>query len=103
MIPTEELPAHLAKRLPRAVPGFSLARLAVATTAQGHVHGHGEYLMVHAMTRTRRVANEIGGYALFFDAKDDQAARFYQKYGFAALPDNAHVLCMPFSAMPELP
>lgn len=100
MLMKEALPAALAKRLPREVPGFSLARLAVARTAQGQ--GHGEYLLAHAMQRAARVAEQIGGYALFVDANDAAVAEFYRRYGFAALPDAPLTLCLPFAQMPEL-
>lgn len=99
MITTEVLPASLKKRLPAEIPGFSLARLAVDVNEKKK--GLGEYLLLHAMNRAARVAAEIGGFALFVDAKDDQAAAFYRKYGYVSLPDNPHILCMPFSAMPK--
>jgi GNAT superfamily N-acetyltransferase len=100
MVATRELPANMGKRLPKEVPAFSLARLAIAASLHGqHL---GENLLIHAMQRAVRVANEIGGYALFVDAKDEEAARFHKKYGFQAFPDNPTILCMPFSAMQEL-
>ena len=49
----------------------------------------------------RDQANEIGGYALFVDAKDAAAAAFYKKYGFTAFPDDPLILCMPFADMPR--
>lgn len=101
MVMKEALPPALAKRLPREVPGFSLARLAVATTAQGQ--GHGEYLLLHAMLRAARVAEQIGGFALFVDAKNPVVAAFYQRYGFAAFPDHPLTLCLPFADMPRFP
>jgi ribosomal protein S18 acetylase RimI-like enzyme len=63
--------------------------------------GHGEYLLFHALDRAARVANEIGGYAVFVDAKDEAAAAFYKKYGFAAFPDDPLILCMPFANLPR--
>jgi GNAT superfamily N-acetyltransferase len=99
MVLKEALPPALAKRLPREVPGFTLARLAGAQAAQGL--GHGEYLLLHAMQRAARVASEIGGYALFVDAKNGDVAAFYQRYGVAALPDDSLTLCLPFADMPD--
>lgn len=52
------------------------------------------------MQRAARVADQIGGYALFVDAKDAAVAGFYQRYGFAALPDTPLTLCLPFADMP---
>ena len=99
MIFKTDLPPDMAKRLPREVPGFTLARLAVRQDLHGQ--GFGEYLLIHALERTARVAREIGGFALFVDAKDEKAAMFYKKYGFRSLPDNPLILCMPFADMPH--
>lgn len=98
MVSKDDLPPEMAKRLPREVPGFSLARLAVQGELTGQ--GHGEYLLLHALQRSARVAGEIGGYAAFVDAKDDEAAAFYKKYGFIPFPDDRLVLFMPFTNMP---
>ena len=99
MVSKDDLPPEMAKRLPREVPGFSLARLAVQDAIKGQ--GHGEYLLAHALDRAARVAGEIGGYALFVDAKDQAAAAFYKKYGFISFPDDPLILCMPFANMPQ--
>ena len=98
MVSKDNLPPDIAKRLPREVPGFSLARLAVQEELKGR--GHGEYLLAHALQRIACVAEEIGGYAAFVDAKDDKTAAFYKKYGFIPLPDNPLILFMPFGNMP---
>ena len=99
MVAKENLPPELSKRLPREVPGFSLARLAVRADLKGQ--GHGEYLLFHALDRAARVSSEIGGYALFVDAKDEEAAAFYKKYGFIPFPDDPLILCMPFANIPH--
>ncbi len=99
MVPKDELPPQMAKRMPREVPGFTLARLAIREDLKGQ--GHGEYLLYHALDRAARVAGEIGGYAAFVDAKDEQAAAFYKKYGFTPFPDDPLTLCLPFANMPK--
>jgi GNAT superfamily N-acetyltransferase len=99
MVAKDDLPPEFVKRLPREVPGFSLARLAIRDDLKGKKHG--EYLLYHAMDRAARVAGEIGGYALFVDAKDDKAAAFYKRYGFIPFPDDPLILCMPFANMPQ--
>lgn len=95
MVPKEELPLQMAKRLPREVPGFTLARLAVSDELKKQ--GHGEYLLVHAIDRAARVATEVGGYAIFVDAKSEEGAGFYKKYGFVPFPDDPLILFMPFA------
>ena len=99
IVSKDDLPPAMAKKLPREVPGFSLARLAVRDDLKGQRHG--EYLLYHALDRAARVANEIGGYAIFVDAKDEQAAAFYKQYGFSQFPDNPLILCLPFASMPK--
>jgi GNAT superfamily N-acetyltransferase len=99
MVPTQALPTDVAKRLPREVPGFSLARLAVHRTEKNK--GYGAFLLSDAMQRAAAAAEQVGGYALFVDAKDIDAAAFYRKYGFVPLPANPLILCMPFSEMPQ--
>ena len=99
MISKLELPPAMAKRLPRDIPGLSLARLAVDRNVKGQ--GLGEYLLFDGMHRARRVATEIGGFAIFVDAKDDTAAAFYRRYGFTSFPDNPLILLMPFADMPR--
>jgi GNAT superfamily N-acetyltransferase len=98
--PATELPAALRKKLPQAVPGYTLARLAIATKAQGQ--GLGEFMLLDAMERACHAAQSVGGFALFVDAKDG-AAEFYVKYGFVALPDDPSILVMPMAAMPAFP
>lgn len=99
MVPKVDLPEEMAKKMPHEVPRFSLARLAVRKDLQGQ--NHGEYLLAHAVDRGARVAGEIGGYALFVDAKDSGGAAFYMKYGFTPFPDDPLILCLPFKDIPK--
>jgi GNAT superfamily N-acetyltransferase len=94
MTPKSELPPEMAKKLPLEVPGLTLARLAVG--AMHKRQGHGEYLLIHALNKANDVANMVGGYALFVDAKDGDGADFYKKYGFVQFPDDPLTLCLPF-------
>jgi ribosomal protein S18 acetylase RimI-like enzyme len=98
MTPADDLPAEMRKRLPGAVPGYTLARLAVDIAAQGQ--GLGEHLLLEAMERAYYASASMGGYALFVDAKEG-AASFYEKYGFVPLPDDPHILVMPMAGMPD--
>lgn len=95
---SEELPPETAKRLPRKLPGITLARLAVKDREQGK--NYGEELLVDAMIRARNAAKGVGGWGFFVDAKDERAASFYKKYGFLQLPSKPLVLVMPFASMP---
>ena len=61
-----------------------LAQLAVATSAQGQGIGMG--LLQDAIRRTLNVAEQAGIRALLTHPIDDEAARFYQRFGFEASP-----------------
>ena len=39
-------------------------------------------LLVDAMIRAKYVARQVGGFALFVDAKDEATAGFYAHFGF---------------------
>jgi ribosomal protein S18 acetylase RimI-like enzyme len=92
-----ELPEPLAKRLPRypVVPATLMGRLAVDARCQRQ--GHGEFMLLDAFSRALR--NEIASYAFVVDAKDDEAVRFYRRYGFRSLAEGARRL---FVAMTEI-
>ena len=75
-----DLPAALAKRLPRypSVPVARVGRLAVGLAWQGHQLGAA--LLADAVLRTLR--SEVAIFALVVDAKDVSAERFYAHHGF---------------------
>jgi predicted N-acetyltransferase YhbS len=66
------------------IPTMLLARLAVSTAAQGQGIGMG--LLQDAIRRTLNVAEQAGIRALLTHPIDDDAARFYQRFGFEASP-----------------
>ncbi len=89
------------KRLPRyPVPVAHLGRLAVHRSAQGR--GLGETLLIDALARTVRVADEVGIHAVEVVALNNPARNFYLKYGFTALRDDTHHLYLPLSAVRRL-
>lgn len=98
MVPKEKMPPHMVKRLPNSVPGFTLARLAVSENHKGE--GHGKTLLMAAMAKAKAVADEVGGFALFVDAKDGEASSFYQKYGFTPFPSDPLILVLPITHIP---
>ncbi|NRR32911.1 GNAT family N-acetyltransferase [Oxalobacteraceae bacterium] len=90
-----DLPAALAKRLPRypAVPTVRMGRLAVDQAFKGQ--GLGGALLADAIERCTRA--EIAAYALLVDAKDEQAATFYKHHGFLPLHDTPLTLFLPLA------
>ena len=66
------------------IPVMVLARLAVSQTAQGQGIGIG--LLQDAIRRTLNVAEQVGIRALLTHPIDDDAARFYPRFGFEPSP-----------------
>lgn len=87
------LPAAARRKLSRRVPGVRLGRLTVDRRFQGK--GLGELLLVDALARAQRIHAEAGGIGLFVDAIDEQAAGYYLRFGFRAIPDNPLLLFFP--------
>ena len=89
----EDLPVAEAKKLPRLnVPVVLLGRLAVDRGCQGQ--GLGGLLLVDALRRALHISEEVGIRAVEVDAIDDEARRFYLKYGFQSLNDDPRHLWM---------
>ena len=81
-----DIPASFASKLPRypRLPATLLGRLATDLTARGV--GLGRFLLVDAMVRA--VRSEIASFALVVDAKDEAAARFYERESFLRMPED---------------
>ena len=94
---SSELPEAIAKRLPRKLPAVRLGRLAVSKEAQGQ--GLGSKLLALAMRHTAQSADFIGIAGMFVDAKDEEAAEFYQKFGFVPLPSQPLTLFLPIETV----
>jgi GNAT superfamily N-acetyltransferase len=95
-IETPTLPIEIARRFPKyPLPAALLGRLAVAESALGG--GIGRLLLMDAIQRTRRAAQEIAVYALVVDAKDERAASFYRHHDFLPFPDRPLRLFLPLA------
>jgi GNAT superfamily N-acetyltransferase len=93
-------PSSVSKKLGRYdVPVFRLGRLAIDRSVQGQ--GLGGDLLLAAGTRALAVAAEVGGVALAIDAKDDQAAKWYERFGALALLDDPLKLILPLAVIAE--
>ena len=94
------VPADLTQKLGRyEVPVFRLGRLAVSRPMQGR--GLGGDLLLAAGSRALRVATEVGGVALAIDAKDANAARWYERFGALRLLDDPLKLVLPLSVIAD--
>ena len=97
----QDLPIRLAKRLPHyPVPAAIIGRLAIDLRSQGQ--GLGEFLLLDAILRVVHASNAIGVYAVIVDAKNDQAAAFYKRYGFMPFPSTSSRLFLPLRTFEKL-
>jgi len=94
-----DLPAGVARRLPRYpnLPAILLGRLAVDQRYQGV--GFGRRLLVDALSRARNVTSQVGAVAVVVDAKNEAAAGFYERFGFARLPLMPLRLYLPIASI----
>lgn len=88
-----------AKKLPRDVSGVRLGRLAVSKTHQRQ--GIGSKLLVAAMGKFMEIFHTAGGIGLFVDAKDQDAKRYYEQFGFTSLPTDELELFLPVKTIQE--
>ena len=94
------VPATITRKLGRYdVPVFRLGRLAVDLSVQGQ--GLGGDLLLAAGGRALAVAAEVGGVALAIDAKDEKAARWYERFGALYLLDDPLKLILPLSVVAD--
>ena len=98
-IKSESLSVEEAKKLPRDVSGIRLGRLAVARESQRQ--GIGKVLLVAAMGKFIEIFNVAGGIGLFVDAKDNDAKRYYEQFGFVSPPSNVLELFLPVKTSQE--
>jgi GNAT superfamily N-acetyltransferase len=90
----EHLPPAAARKLPKhPAPVALLGRLAVDRAAQGR--GLGVFLLMNALKRCLELSARLGIHAVEVLAIDDEAKRFYLKYGFIPLLDNDRHLYFP--------
>ncbi len=80
-----ELPPALTRRLPRypELPPTLLGRLARSLGFKGQ--GVGDRLMLSALSRALEGAQQVASWAVVTDPNDEQARRFYERFGFRAL------------------
>jgi GNAT superfamily N-acetyltransferase len=94
----DQLPLDDQTGLPRyPLPTAHLGRLAVDLSCRGKRLG--ELLLFHFLKAACDVADRIGVFAVDLFSKDDDAKRFYLKYGFIPLQDDAFHLYLPMATV----
>jgi len=88
------LPDEIRSKLPQyPIPAARLGRLASDLSVKGQ--GMGGSLLKDALLRVANVSSQdMGILAVIVDAKNDDAKRFYLRYGFQTLADNPLCLFM---------
>ena len=58
-------------------------------------------LLIAAMGKFVEIFNRAGGIGLFVDAKDQKVKRYYDQFGFVAMPSNELELFLPVKTIQE--
>jgi len=93
------LPRKIRQNLPEQVPITVLGRLAVDVEHSGK--GIGSALLQEAMQRTLEVAEHVGVRALVVHAIDNEAAQFYERFGFVRFPAGSLMLILPIETIAD--
>ena len=90
-----ELPAELARKLPRyeTIPAALIGRLARDQRTRGR--GVGELLLADAIKHVLAAEHSVAIWAVLVDAKDEAAAEFYRRFGFVPFPSRPSRLFLP--------
>lgn len=102
-IKLDQLPPEIAKKAGKynRVPVTLLGRMAVDTAYKGKRLG--ELVLLDALHRSLQASQLVASFAVFVDAKDEDAARFYRKYAFLELPEDGLKLFLPMRTIERLP
>lgn len=84
VIERADLSSRAGRGNPDRIPAVLLARLALDQNLHGL--GLGGPLLAHACERIVAAAQQVGARFAVVDAIDDEAAKFYQHYGFEPTP-----------------
>ena len=97
----ENLPNQVSHKLPKhPIPVVHLGRLAVDQLARGQ--GLGRFLLMDALSRSVRISEQAGIFAVEVFALDDDARQFYLKYGFTSLAHDLYHLYLPMKTVRKL-
>jgi len=88
-----DLPKKAQRNTPDQIPVVIIGRLAVDRRFQSR--GFGKGLLKDAILRALQASEAIGVRAIVVHALDDEAAKFYRKFGFVDSPLNPRTLVLP--------
>lgn len=98
----EQLPPDLLKKAGKykILPVTLLGRMAIDDAYRSQ--GFGELVLMEALHQALSVAHRVASFAVFTEAKDKEAASFYEKYGFLRLPEDKLKLFIPMKTLEKL-
>lgn len=92
--------SELGRSLPyEEIPVIIIGRLAVDEEYQSNKLG--QTILIDAFKRIVEISSIIGSHAVIFDPINEQAERFYSKFGFIALKDSKRMF-LPLKTIIEL-
>ena len=92
-----DAPGGIRRNMPNPIPVILLGRLAVDRRMQGR--GLGRAMLQDAARRVLATADSVGIRAMLVHALDDQAAGFYQRFGFVASPQDNLTLLLSIASI----
>lgn len=95
-----ELPPELVRHLPRypEVPAVLIGRLARDLAFPGI----GRLLLLDGLARVHRHTEEVAAAVVLVDAKDDNARRFYTRFGFREITGDSRRMFLPVRTVSQL-
>jgi ribosomal protein S18 acetylase RimI-like enzyme len=98
----DEIPEEIARKLTRVqeVPATLLGRLARSVEFRGQ--GIGEILLVDALRKAFQNSKHVASWAVIVDAKDEEAAGFYKRYGFISFLGRPNRLFLPMTSIQKM-
>lgn len=94
---SKEVSSAVRRNMPDPIPGVLLGRLAVDHRYQGK--GIGPALLKDAILRTLQVAETVAVKVLITHPLDENAAAFYQKFGFKTSTHSPSLMFFPIDKM----
>jgi predicted GNAT family N-acyltransferase len=95
----EDATTELRRNMPDPIPIVLVGRLAVDTRFGGH--GLGQSLLQDAIAKSVEVSTLVAARAIVVHALSDDAQRFYEKFGFALMPNASRAMYMLMSDVEE--
>jgi predicted GNAT family N-acyltransferase len=98
----KQLPPEMAKKAGKyeQLGVTLLGRMAVAEKYKGM--GLGALALLNALDKSLAASKDVASWAVFVDAINLEAASFYRKYGFIALPEDELKLFLPMKTIEKL-